>query len=155
MPLDTSSYPTLRYIIDNAESELESSESQITPTVRAIYEGGFENQFSDCLTERIASLDKDIEVMCSYHYQGFIDCVKELLKFHMTIFGHVMTSYAQIWCNPLSPTGRDNRDRYPHPRQQFGTRSIPRITHITPARIEEYGTYNTGYKTVYPSVGSL
>eukprot|EP00116_Pleurobrachia_bachei_P019129 sb/3479391/ len=80
MPLDTSSYPTLRYIIDNAESELESSESQITPTVRAIYEGGFENQFSDCLTERIASLDKDIEVMCSYHYQGFIDCVKELLK---------------------------------------------------------------------------
>ena len=43
--------------------------SQITPTVRAVYEGGFEAQFGDCLTERINSLDKDIEIMCSYHYQ--------------------------------------------------------------------------------------
>ena len=37
-----------------------------------MYEGGFESQFADCLTERIGSLDKDIEIMCSYHYQVVI-----------------------------------------------------------------------------------
>ena len=32
------------------------------------------------LEERIRVHDKDIERMCNYHYQGFIESVNELLK---------------------------------------------------------------------------
>lgn len=34
----------------------------------------------DKLEERIRVHDKDIERMCNYHYQGFIESVNELLK---------------------------------------------------------------------------
>ena len=70
-PMRPHQYFSLRFVV------AESSETQITPTVRAIYEGGFETQFSDCLTDRIASLDKDIEIMCSYHYQvGILQIIR-------------------------------------------------------------------------------
>ena len=35
-------------------------------------------QFQEKLEERIKSHDHDIERMCNYHYQGFIDSVREL-----------------------------------------------------------------------------
>lgn len=34
----------------------------------------------DKLEDRIRVHDKDIERMCNYHYQGFIESVNELLK---------------------------------------------------------------------------
>lgn len=34
----------------------------------------------ECLDTRIKSHDKDIERMCNFHYQGFIDSIRELLQ---------------------------------------------------------------------------
>ena len=35
-------------------------------------------QFQEKLEDRIKSHDRDIERMCNFHYQGFIDSVREL-----------------------------------------------------------------------------
>ena len=48
--------------------------------LRAVYDGEQHNEFMDKLDERIRFHDKDIERMCNYHYQGFIESVNELLK---------------------------------------------------------------------------
>ena len=37
-------------------------------------------KFVDLLDNRITSHDTEIERMCNYHYQGFIDSVRELLQ---------------------------------------------------------------------------
>ena len=47
---------------------------------RAVYDGEQHNEFMKKLEERIRAHDKDIERMCNYHYQGFIESVNELLK---------------------------------------------------------------------------
>ena len=47
---------------------------------RAVYDGEQHNEFMNKLEERIRGHDKDIERMCNYHYQGFIESVNELLK---------------------------------------------------------------------------
>ena len=47
---------------------------------RAVYDGKSQKEFMDRLEERIKVHDKDIERMCNYHYQGFIESVNELLK---------------------------------------------------------------------------
>lgn len=47
---------------------------------RAVYDGEQHGEFMDKLEERIRVHDKDIERMCNYHYQGFIESVNELLK---------------------------------------------------------------------------
>ena len=45
---------------------------------RAVYDGDDVEQFQEKLEERIKSHDRDIERMCNYQYQGFIDSVREL-----------------------------------------------------------------------------
>lgn len=47
---------------------------------RAVYDGKQHTEFMDKLEERIRVHDRDIERMCNYHYQGFIESVNELLK---------------------------------------------------------------------------
>ena len=47
---------------------------------RAVYDGEQPTEFMEKLEERIRMHDKDIERMCNYHYQGFIESVNELLK---------------------------------------------------------------------------
>lgn len=47
---------------------------------RAIYDGDEHQKFMECLDARIKSHDKDIERMCNFHYQGFIDSIRELLQ---------------------------------------------------------------------------
>ena len=47
---------------------------------RAIYDGDEYEKFMERLDMRIKSHDKDIERMCNAHYQGFVDCIHELLK---------------------------------------------------------------------------
>lgn len=47
---------------------------------RAIYDGDEHQKFMECLDTRIKSHDKDIERMCNFHYQGFIDSIRELLQ---------------------------------------------------------------------------
>jgi hypothetical protein len=65
---------------DHLLAELESSEGQLGPTLRAVYESGQQTDFMARLDGRIRTHDKDIERMCNHHYQGFIESVNELLK---------------------------------------------------------------------------
>lgn len=46
---------------------------------RAVYESDELSRFMDRLDSRIKNHDKEIERMCNYHYQGFIDSIRELL----------------------------------------------------------------------------
>ena len=47
---------------------------------RAVYDGDELPRFKERLGEHIKNHDKEIERMCNYHYQGFIDSIRELLK---------------------------------------------------------------------------
>ena len=47
---------------------------------RAVYDGNQPKELLEKLEDRIRTHDKDIERMCNYHYQGFIESVNELLK---------------------------------------------------------------------------
>ncbi|KAH8018903.1 hypothetical protein HPB51_013969 [Rhipicephalus microplus] len=51
----------------------------IYPIVRAIYDGDEHERFLEKLDARINDHDREIEKMCNFHYQGFIDCIRELL----------------------------------------------------------------------------
>ncbi|KAJ6222800.1 hypothetical protein RDWZM_001345 [Blomia tropicalis] len=62
-----------------AEIEMEPV-FQLGSTIRAIYDGDEHDRFMEKLDMRIKNHDKDIERMCNCHYQGFVDCIHELLK---------------------------------------------------------------------------
>lgn len=47
---------------------------------RAIYDGDEHEKFLEKLDARISDHDREIEKMCNFHYQGFIDCIRELLQ---------------------------------------------------------------------------
>uniref|UniRef100_A0A1B6C9M8 Exocyst complex component n=1 Tax=Clastoptera arizonana TaxID=38151 RepID=A0A1B6C9M8_9HEMI len=52
----------------------------ILPNLLAIYDGDEHTKFMEQLEARIKTHDKDIERMCNFHYQGFIDSIRELLQ---------------------------------------------------------------------------
>ncbi|KAL1423237.1 hypothetical protein MTO96_021219 [Rhipicephalus appendiculatus] len=61
--------------------ELETSDSSSVGLVlRAIYDGDEHEKFLEKLDARISDHDREIEKMCNFHYQGFIDCIRELLQ---------------------------------------------------------------------------
>uniref|UniRef100_A0A914VGU5 Exocyst complex component n=1 Tax=Plectus sambesii TaxID=2011161 RepID=A0A914VGU5_9BILA len=61
--------------------ELETSDSgSIGLVLRAIYDGGDVHKFLRALENKIRHYDKDIEKVCSFHYQGFIEAIRELLQ---------------------------------------------------------------------------
>ncbi|XP_067003139.1 exocyst complex component 6B isoform X2 [Anabrus simplex] len=60
--------------------EIEGIDDYWGPTFRAIYDGDEHQKFMERLDARIKSHDKDIERMCNFHYQGFIDSIRELLQ---------------------------------------------------------------------------
>uniref|UniRef100_A0A8C4X510 Exocyst complex component 6B n=1 Tax=Erpetoichthys calabaricus TaxID=27687 RepID=A0A8C4X510_ERPCA len=61
--------------------ELESTDSNcIGPTLRSVYDGLEHGHFMDKLEARIRNHDREIEKMCNFHYQGFVDSITELLK---------------------------------------------------------------------------
>ena len=47
---------------------------------RSVYEGPEPTQFEERLEHRIKNHDREIERMCNYHYQGFIESVRGLLQ---------------------------------------------------------------------------
>lgn len=47
---------------------------------RTIYHDNEQDRFGQKLESRIKLQDKEIEKMCSKHYQGFIDAVNDLLE---------------------------------------------------------------------------
>ncbi|CAJ0608267.1 unnamed protein product [Cylicocyclus nassatus] len=60
--------------------ELETTDSgSIGLVLRAIYDCGDVHKFSRALEHRIHQYDKNIQKVCAFHYQGFVDSMKELL----------------------------------------------------------------------------
>jgi len=66
--------------LESLISEIESSDAPIGPVLRSVYDNDVEKQFLSRLDERIKTHDREIERMCNYHYQGFVESVNELIK---------------------------------------------------------------------------
>ena len=47
---------------------------------RNVYDGDDPDAFLERLDLRIKAHDKEIERMCNYHYQGFIESIRSLLQ---------------------------------------------------------------------------
>ncbi|MBN3307153.1 exocyst complex component 6B isoform X2 [Amia ocellicauda] len=61
--------------------EIESTDTNcIGPTLRSVYDGQEHGLFMDKLEGRIRNHDREIEKMCNFHFQGFVDSITELLK---------------------------------------------------------------------------
>uniref|UniRef100_A0A6I8P6G2 Exocyst complex component n=1 Tax=Ornithorhynchus anatinus TaxID=9258 RepID=A0A6I8P6G2_ORNAN len=61
--------------------EIESTDTAcIGPTLRSVYDGEEHGRFMEKLDSRIRNHDREIEKMCNFHYQGFVDSITELLK---------------------------------------------------------------------------
>ncbi|XP_030046825.1 exocyst complex component 6B isoform X5 [Microcaecilia unicolor] len=61
--------------------EIESTDTAcIGPTLRSVYDGEEHGRFMEKLDARIKNHDREIEKMCNFHYQGFVDSITELLK---------------------------------------------------------------------------
>ncbi|KAK6732570.1 hypothetical protein RB195_016751 [Necator americanus] len=60
--------------------ELETTDSgSIGLVLRAIYDCGDVRKFSRALEHRIHQYDRNIQKVCAFHYQGFVDSMKELM----------------------------------------------------------------------------
>ncbi|XP_072311771.1 exocyst complex component 6 isoform X5 [Eucyclogobius newberryi] len=66
----------------NICAELESVDLPLGTTLRSIYDdqANAHNRFMEKLDTRIRNHDREIEKMCNFHHQGFVDAITELLK---------------------------------------------------------------------------
>ncbi|XP_068610358.1 exocyst complex component 6 [Brachionichthys hirsutus] len=63
--------------------EIESTDAAcVGPTLRSIYDdqSNAHKRFMEKLDVRIKNHDREIEKMCNFHHQGFVDAITELLK---------------------------------------------------------------------------
>lgn len=60
--------------------EIEGLDDHCGQTLATVYERGEQETFAAQLAERVAQHDRAIERKCNYHYQGFIDSVRQLLE---------------------------------------------------------------------------
>ncbi|XP_060795585.1 exocyst complex component 6 isoform X4 [Neoarius graeffei] len=63
--------------------EIESTDTAcIGPTLRSVYDDqpNAHKRFMEKLDARIRNHDREIEKMCNFHHQGFVDAITELLK---------------------------------------------------------------------------
>ncbi|XP_038211692.1 exocyst complex component 6 [Zerene cesonia] len=60
--------------------EIEGIDDYWGPAFRSVYEGEGHEAFVQQLDERIKQHDKEIEKLCNFYYQGFIDAIHELLQ---------------------------------------------------------------------------
>uniref|UniRef100_A0A7N8YBL1 Exocyst complex component n=1 Tax=Mastacembelus armatus TaxID=205130 RepID=A0A7N8YBL1_9TELE len=63
--------------------EIESTDTAcVGPTLRSIYDDqpNAHKRFMEKLDARIRNHDREIEKMCNFHHQGFVDAITELLK---------------------------------------------------------------------------
>ncbi|XP_071090028.1 exocyst complex component 6B-like isoform X1 [Haliotis cracherodii] len=95
---------------DHLITEIETSDGPLATTLRAVYDGDDLGKFQETLDTRIKSHDREIERMCNYHYQGFIDSIRELqqvsgdaAKLKDEISG--VDSELQKSCDPLLAKG--------------------------------------------------
>ncbi|MEQ2299547.1 Exocyst complex component 6, partial [Ameca splendens] len=68
--------------IGNFCAELESVDLPLGTTLRSIYDDqpNAHKRFMEKLDARIRNHDREIEKMCNFHHQGFVDAITELLK---------------------------------------------------------------------------
>ncbi|KAI9344931.1 exocyst complex subunit Sec15-like-domain-containing protein [Obelidium mucronatum] len=68
-------------ISDSSNSESVGDEfDKISYTVKTVLQSSKEQAFSDHLTQFIAKKESEIEKMCNFHYQEFVQSVEQLLK---------------------------------------------------------------------------
>ncbi|KAG7302901.1 hypothetical protein JYU34_012888 [Plutella xylostella] len=72
--------------------EIEGIDDYWGPAFRSVYEGEGHEAFVQQLDERIKQHDVEIEKLCNYHYQGFIDSIRELLQ----VRSHAEELHAEI-----------------------------------------------------------
>ncbi|KAJ0177394.1 hypothetical protein K1T71_007403 [Dendrolimus kikuchii] len=72
--------------------EIEGIDDYWGPAFRSVYEGEGHEAFMQQLDERIRQHDKEIEKLCNFHYQGFIDSIRELLQ----VRSHAEELHAEI-----------------------------------------------------------
>ncbi|XP_026172252.1 exocyst complex component 6 isoform X4 [Mastacembelus armatus] len=67
---------------ENFFAELESVDLTLGTTLRSIYDDqpNAHKRFMEKLDARIRNHDREIEKMCNFHHQGFVDAITELLK---------------------------------------------------------------------------
>ncbi|KAM9715385.1 exocyst complex component 6 isoform 5-T5 [Menidia menidia] len=69
-------------VFGNIFAELESVDLPLGTTIRSIYDDqpNAHRRFMEKLDARIRNHDREIEKMCNFHHQGFVDAITELLK---------------------------------------------------------------------------
>uniref|UniRef100_A0A8C8XHW6 Exocyst complex component n=1 Tax=Panthera leo TaxID=9689 RepID=A0A8C8XHW6_PANLE len=67
---------------ENVLAEIQSFELPIEATLRSVYDDqpNAHKKFMEKLDACIRNHDKEIEKMCNFHHQGFVDAITELLK---------------------------------------------------------------------------
>nr|XP_040128167.1 exocyst complex component 6 [Ictidomys tridecemlineatus] len=67
---------------ENVLAEIQSFELPIEATLRSVYDDqpNSHKKFMEKLDACIRNHDKEIEKMCNFHHQGFVDAITELLK---------------------------------------------------------------------------
>ncbi|XP_076419061.1 exocyst complex component 6 isoform X5 [Peromyscus maniculatus bairdii] len=67
---------------ENVLAEIQSFELPIEATLRSVYDDqpNAHKKFMEKLEACIRNHDKEIEKMCNFHHQGFVDAITELLK---------------------------------------------------------------------------
>ncbi|XP_060593248.1 exocyst complex component 6B-like isoform X2 [Ruditapes philippinarum] len=91
-------------------TEIETSDGPLATTLRAVYDDDDLDKFVHLLDSTIKSHDREIERMCNYHYQGFIDSVRELLQVstdaaHLRGEIDATNTALQVSCEPLMQKG--------------------------------------------------
>ncbi|XP_041065737.1 exocyst complex component 6-like isoform X6 [Carcharodon carcharias] len=69
-------------IYENVFSEIETLELPLGTSLRSVYDDqpNAHKRFMEKLEARIRNHDREIEKMCNFHHQGFVDAITELLK---------------------------------------------------------------------------
>uniref|UniRef100_A0A667XRG5 Exocyst complex component n=1 Tax=Myripristis murdjan TaxID=586833 RepID=A0A667XRG5_9TELE len=69
-------------VYGNIFAELESVDLPLGTTLRSVYDDqpNAHKRFMEKLDARIRNHDREIEKMCNFHHQGFVDAITELLK---------------------------------------------------------------------------
>ncbi|XP_073722785.1 exocyst complex component 6 isoform X4 [Misgurnus anguillicaudatus] len=69
-------------VYGNVFAELESVDLPLETSLRSVYDDqpNAHRRFMEKLDARIRNHDREIEKMCNFHHQGFVDAITELLK---------------------------------------------------------------------------
>uniref|UniRef100_A0A3Q0QVU2 Exocyst complex component n=1 Tax=Amphilophus citrinellus TaxID=61819 RepID=A0A3Q0QVU2_AMPCI len=82
LPSQSEGENTEQKAFGNIFAELESVDLPLGTTLRSIYDDqpNAHKRFMEKLDARIRNHDREIEKMCNFHHQGFVDAITELLK---------------------------------------------------------------------------